>query len=249
MCYENRWKPVLILTTLSVVVLLCGLVLFIESLIFYFSPSIVNSKFEMPDTQLFVQQVFQALLGTSIAAILLGVLGTQCNRRPCKDYLVLLIFYGIALLVVWMTILVCGVLLTAFASSGPDVIAGYCNAKPQSSVMDFVVDQIEAVDTKIAVQASSSMCSSICPCDESAVRDWQLRFAEQALNLFNRTYVAGSGPTDPKTGYLRFVTINATSSSDSSFQHCISNIVLQGLRLPESYDRATKLLHYLEQKY
>jgi hypothetical protein len=83
--------------------------------------------------------------------------------------------------------------------------------------MYFFVDQIEAVDTKIAVQASSFMCFSICPCEKSAVIEWQLRFAEPALNLFNRTYVADFGQTDPKTGYLRFVTINATSSYDRSF--------------------------------
>lgn len=43
MCYENRWKPVLILTILSTIVTVCGFVLMTESLVFNFVPSLMTA--------------------------------------------------------------------------------------------------------------------------------------------------------------------------------------------------------------
>lgn len=43
MCYEQRWKPVLIMTVLSVIVSLCGVVLLTESLVFNFMPTLLTA--------------------------------------------------------------------------------------------------------------------------------------------------------------------------------------------------------------
>lgn len=104
---------------------------------------------------------------------------------------------------VWLTILVIGVMVSAVASSGPSVIQGYCDGDPLRSTLDPLIDQIYVIDHAVIDYPTKYMCSAYCPCWTPYISKW-LNMTEPELNRFNRTNSTfGRRPVDPRTGYMK----------------------------------------------
>lgn len=113
MCYSHRWKPVAILTVLSLIVSMAAVCLIIESFVFNHQATILNSDMGALTTDIdnFKTQIFNVLVLISVFAFLIGLLGTCCGKSLCKTYLVLPVIYGVSLLGVWIVVIGLGVMI------------------------------------------------------------------------------------------------------------------------------------------
>lgn len=87
------------------------------------------------------------LVSLSCVAIVIGVLGTQCHKYFCSNFILFPVLFGITLFMVWLSVLVIGVIVFAVSDSGPVVIQGFCDGEPLYSELDPLIDQIYIVDT------------------------------------------------------------------------------------------------------
>ena len=188
MCFKERKKPAMILTILSVIVILLGILMVIESAIYFTAGSILTTDLGTLTDKVksFHSSTFGVLMAFACSAILVGAFGAGCFCKPCKEKIALPILYGIFLFFVWVIILVIGIVVTAVSFSSPEAIQSFCTGDASNSRVAFISDQIESIDVSINNYANSFMCSSVCPCDNNQSAPWKA-LNETYLNTRNRT--------------------------------------------------------------
>lgn len=151
MCFKERKKPAMIVTILSVVVILLGILMVIESAIYFTHGSILTTDLGTITEKVksFHSSTFGVLMAFSCSAILVGACGAGCFCKPCKDKIALPIIYGIFLFFIWVIILVIGIVVTAVSYSSPDAIQSFCTGTTGNSRLGFISDQIDSIDVSI----------------------------------------------------------------------------------------------------
>lgn len=141
MCFTERRIPALIITIFSVIVIICGIIMIIQSCIYQITNSILTQDLgEYTSTVInFKNASFGVLVSFSATAVILGTFGTCCLCRPFKSSIIFPICYGFTLFGVWIVVLILGITLTAVSTSGQSVIQGFCDGNPIISKLDFVV--------------------------------------------------------------------------------------------------------------
>ena len=175
MCFKERKKPAVIVTVLSVIVILLGILMVIESAIYHTKGSILTTDLGTLTTAVksFKNSTFGVLIAFSCSAILVGACGVGCFLKPCKEKIALPIIYGIFLFFVWVIILVIGIVVTAISFSSPDAIQMFCDQKDNpnitntftNDVFQKISKKIDDIDVSISDYADTFMCSQICPCN------------------------------------------------------------------------------------
>jgi hypothetical protein len=161
MCFKERKKPALIVTILSVIVILLGILMVIESAIYFTHGSIITADLGTlkEKVKTFHSSTFGVLMAFSCSAILVGACGVGCFCKPCKEKIALPIIYGIFLFFVWVIILVIGIVVTAISFSSPEAIQSFCTGNTTNSRVAFISDQIDTIDVSINNYHDTFMCS------------------------------------------------------------------------------------------
>lgn len=131
MCFEDRKKPALIVTILSAIIILCGLIMVVESIIFAAQDDVLSADLGTVSEQAanFKNLSYGTLLAFSFMAIITGLAGTTCGCKPCaKGNICCPILFGIALFFVWLITLIVGSIITAVSFSGPEQIQTFCDS-------------------------------------------------------------------------------------------------------------------------
>jgi len=161
MCFKERKIPAMIVTILSVIVILLGILMVIESAIYHTKGSILTTDLGTLTTAVksFKNSTFGVLITFSCSAILVGACGVGCFCKPCKEKIALPIIYGIFLFFVWVIILVIGIVVTAISFSSPEAIQDFCTGNTTNSRLDFAANTIDDIDVSISNYADTFMCS------------------------------------------------------------------------------------------
>jgi hypothetical protein len=161
MCFPERKKPAVIVTVLSVIVILLGILMVIESGIYWTHGSILTADIGVLTEKVksFHSSTFGVLIAFACSAILVGACGAGCMCKPCKDKIALPILYGILLFFVWVIILVIGIVVTAVSFSSPEAIQSFCTGNTTNSKVAFISDQIDTIDVSINNYVDTFMCS------------------------------------------------------------------------------------------
>ena len=187
MClWSERKVPALIVSGLSLVVVLCGFLLLVESIIFNTRKSILTTDLGegFEGIQALRIVVFGVILVASVVTIMLGSLGVGCVCKPCNNRCCPFM-YGTMLTLVWLVFVIVGGIVTGLGTAAPEAFDQVCvGAETGSSFQEF---RNLAVDVDLGLQSiNSAMCSQLCPCDAEAVAPW-FALEESYLNTFNRT--------------------------------------------------------------
>jgi hypothetical protein len=120
MCWGEKKVPVLILTILSSLMIVCGVIMVIECIVYQTSQSVLTADLGSLTTQIqsFKNSTFGVLIGFSATAIIVGIFGTLCHCKPC-DSIVFPILFGITLTAIWIVFIVVGAVLTTVSVAGP----------------------------------------------------------------------------------------------------------------------------------
>ena len=191
MCFEERKKPACIVVSLSVVVILCGFIMFICSIVFAAQQD--DSISNVSDAaKSFANGSFATLLIFSMWAMAVGFSGTLCFCKWCAEGSICWpILYGVTLFVAWIIFLIMGSVVTSVSISGPEQIQAFCDGESSENV-DWIRDSVDEIDSTINHFASQYMCSYLCPCEAVAMSPW-LQESDETLNSFNRTKYPPTG--------------------------------------------------------
>jgi len=140
MCFQERKKPAVIVTVLSVLVILLGILMVILSIIYFTKGSILTTDLGTikAAVKTFHSSTFGVLIAFAGSAILVGACGACCLGKPCKEKLAFPIIYGILLFFVWVIILVIGIVVTAISFSSPTAIQSFCTGNTTNSRLAFI---------------------------------------------------------------------------------------------------------------
>lgn len=125
MCFADRKKPALIVTVMSVLVIICGIIMVVESIVFATQRNVIDEDFGDVSASMsqFKSASMASLLVFSLLAIITGVSGATCGCKPCaKGGICWPIIYGVLLLLVWSVTLIVGAIVTGVAVTGPETI-------------------------------------------------------------------------------------------------------------------------------
>lgn len=120
MCLPSRKLPALCVTILSVVVLLTGFIMIVESILFYTDDTILQQDDLGSITQykeIFRYVSFSIMILVSLIVTITGCVGAGCLLPPFRSFKIFSVCFGISLTIVWMSVLISGILITAFAAS------------------------------------------------------------------------------------------------------------------------------------
>jgi len=243
MCFESRKKPALIVTILSTIIILAGLVMVVESIVFASGANVLDADLGQVTEQAhkFKSLSYGSLLAFSFLAIITGIAGTTCGCKPCRGGNICWpIMFGISLFFVWLITLIIGSIITGVSMSGPEQIQKFCdesqpwynNTSNQTTNTDgytWVQQSIWYIDQGLNGYSSHYMCSSECPCDDVKARPWT-DMQETELNRFNRTLTQRSGTGSNSNvlkdsrGNIRLIT-TSTGEKYKNFTEC--NDILQ----------------------
>ena len=148
MCFNERRNPAIIVTVLSGIVLTLGVLMVVESAIFYTRDSILTATIGSLTDKLHIFRIsfFGVLMAFSCSAVLIGACGICCFCKPCARSKALPIFYGIFLLFVWIVILVIGILISIVSFAPTQTVQSFCAGNTTNSRLTWVSDQIETID-------------------------------------------------------------------------------------------------------
>lgn len=130
MCFADRKKPALTVTILSVIVILCGIVMVVESIIFATQDDVLSADMGSISNSMgnFKTASMASLLAFSLLAVATGISGTTCGCKPCvRGNICWPIIFGSLLLIVWIVTIIVGIVVTVVSFSGPDVLQTFCD--------------------------------------------------------------------------------------------------------------------------
>lgn len=135
MCFEDRKKPALIVTILSVIVILCGFVMVVESVVFATQDDVLSADLGSISHSMgnFKNASMAALLIFSLLAIGTGIAGATCGCKPCaRGNICWPIIFGSLLLIVWLVTLIIGAIITTVSFTGPETLQSFCDDPSES---------------------------------------------------------------------------------------------------------------------
>ena len=145
---------------LSVLVILLGLAMIAECIVFQYKQTVFNQGDTKTDqVKKFATSSFGVLIGFSGLAVLTGICGVTCLAKKCTENRAWTFIYGFSLVFVWIVIAIMGIILTAVSFNGPDVIQAFCDGQIQNSQLKFLSNQIQEVDNSLNTYINSYMCS------------------------------------------------------------------------------------------
>ena len=131
MCWKskNRKTPAIIVTVLSVIVMILGIAMAIESYVFQTSKSsILSADFGAINDSIkkYRMMASGALLLFSVLVIAIGAAGASCLARPCSRYMCLPMTYGICLVAIWLIVFIVGLVLSWVGLNGLETLEIIC---------------------------------------------------------------------------------------------------------------------------
>jgi hypothetical protein len=169
MCFKDRKKPALIITILSVFVVLCGVTMIVESIIFALQDDIMTADLGTISQAAgkFKTVVYAILLGFACLALVTGIIGTTCGCKPCaKGSICYPVWFGILLFFVWIVTLIVGAIICAISFTGETQLQQFCKGtNVGSDRTQWMTDQINSIDVSINKYSSNYMCSFPCQCN------------------------------------------------------------------------------------
>lgn len=128
MCFTARKVPAVIVVILSYIVILLGVAMITECIVFQYQKTVFNSSTSKADQiAKFATSSFGVLIGFSAIALLTGICGATCFAKKCAENRAWTIIYGFILVVIWIVFVLMGIILTAVSVNGPDVIQAFCD--------------------------------------------------------------------------------------------------------------------------
>jgi hypothetical protein len=123
MCFTTRKLPACIVVIFSVIVILLGIAMIAECIVFQYQKTVFNSSSSKTDqVAKFATSSFGVLLGFSALAVLAGICGVTCLAKKCIDNRAWTFIYGFLLVIIWIVFTLMGIILTAVSVNGPEVI-------------------------------------------------------------------------------------------------------------------------------
>lgn len=119
MCgFAERKKPALVVSILSIIVLLSGLILLIESSYYLTNGDIFQADFGTLSKQInkFRRSSGTIYIALACSALIIGGLGATCGCKRCQDNRCYSVWYGLILLVIWVLFLLIGIGLMMISS-------------------------------------------------------------------------------------------------------------------------------------
>ena len=176
MCFRDRKVPAILVTMLSVILVLIGVLILIQALVYEFRSSVLNTDLgswqditSKVDT--FRHSTFGVLIAGSAVTMLIGCFGAMCLCKPCSRVYCSVIF-GSILLVCWVLFGVIGAVITFFSAAGPKQMDAFCRGETYANNLEFLTDAVSTIDGKLINQANHFMCSVMCPCPEDLSKPW-----------------------------------------------------------------------------
>ena len=144
MCFNERRNPALIVTVLSGVVITLGVLMVIESAIFFTRDSILTASIGSLTEYFHIFRIsfFGGLMAFSCLAVLIGACGVSCFCKPCVQSRVYSICYGILLFFIWLIILVIGIIITLISFAPARTVQTFCYGNTTNSRLTWASDQI-----------------------------------------------------------------------------------------------------------
>ena len=128
-CFKTRRQPAIILTVLSSLVLLCGVVIVALAARFavgesFFTAKTLNGDITHKDLDQFKNISYGILLGAGCVAFLTGFFGFffTCCKKKCYA-----VIFGIFLSSTWIVIIFIGTVLTGISYGSQNAIEAFCN--------------------------------------------------------------------------------------------------------------------------
>lgn len=113
--------------SLSIIVIMCGIVMLVNSIVFAArqgdSMSSVNEA-----AKTFSRGIVAALLVFSIWALGVGISGLMCFCKWCREGgCCWAVIYGCVLFIAWIFFIIMGSIVTGISMSGPETIQAFCD--------------------------------------------------------------------------------------------------------------------------
>lgn len=123
MCFQERKTGAIIVAILSVLVMLLGVVMLIECVVFSSSTTVLNADMgDFKEANNFASSMFYTLLLVSIVAVIMGALGLTCMAKPCIHSRCWVVTYGITIIIIWVIFAVVGFIIVAVSTNGPETV-------------------------------------------------------------------------------------------------------------------------------
>ena len=126
MCFDERKTPVNCITLFSFIVLLCGIIMLVFSVLGTNSAVLDNLKDAKSMSDLDSASKLMAIFfyGLSVFIIIVAILGFlfRCCKSCCYA-----VCYGVVMFPVWLLLFVFGGMAVGIATAGQDDIVKYCN--------------------------------------------------------------------------------------------------------------------------
>jgi hypothetical protein len=166
MCFHERKTPAKIVTCVSGIVVMCGIVMLVNTIVFAAGTSESLMDADLGDVtetaKKFRNGSLATLLVFSIVAILTGLAGTLCLCKGpwSSGHIGWPIGYGIVLFFVWVVTLVMGSIVLAVSTTSSNSIHEFCEQqKIVDQDYDWIRGQIETIDRTLNAYSSTYMCS------------------------------------------------------------------------------------------
>ena len=128
MCFATRRAPACLVVILSVIVILLGIAMIAECIVFQYQKTVFNSNESKSDqVAKFATSSFGVLIGFSALALLTGICGVTCLAKKCAENRAWTFIYGFLLVLIWIVFALMGIILTAVSVNGPEVIQAFCD--------------------------------------------------------------------------------------------------------------------------
>lgn len=240
MCFPTRKLPSLIVSGLSAVVVILGLILLIMAIIFQTGESVLTADMgDLSDfAALFRNGIFAVVLIFSLLALAVGAFGVGFQCKPCrKSPCGFAVCYGISIGLIWIVFIIVGSIVTAVSTVSSENIGKMCDG--DASVGDGAAAYFSDIDGLLNNQTANNMCSTICPCDSAAAAPW-MALDEATLNYWNRT----KSPTTTAAQRAKDITSLDVSGSVVNYLDCFAAV-------DEEINDLTgvKIIRFFEGKY
>jgi hypothetical protein len=128
MCFKQRRVPAIIVSILSILVAILGLIMLIESIVYQTKPSILTAELGDLDGPVFAFRIgtFVAMIIAALLAICVGCFGSCCTFKPCIKHRGYSICFGLTITLIWIIFIVVGGVMTSISEMGPKQIDLIC---------------------------------------------------------------------------------------------------------------------------
>ena len=132
MCFPTRKLPSLIVSGLSAIVVILGLILLIMSIIFQTGESVLTADMgDLTDfAAVFKNGIFAIVLIFSLLAIAVGAFGVGFQCKPCrKSPCGFAVCYGISIGMIWVAFIITGAIVTTVSTVSSNAVGKVCDGE------------------------------------------------------------------------------------------------------------------------